>query len=196
LFADPQGRMLEEEGNLSYDPRVYYARCWILPRRWEHSMVFLTDPKFDMRQNSLDSNYLTKMFEVTNVLMIVTDSTTEDVDAITRCIPMYFRIKRGLIIFIIANMQDNPDALTIEEIKLKTGISDVIGLSALDPQSKEQLETFFEEAVKRYFLLLEKRGQTLELVNDDNYAQQVKTRDDRLTKREKKVMESKNTKES
>ncbi len=78
LFADPEGRMLENGGNLSYDPRVYYARCWILPRRWEHSMVFLTDPKFDMRQNSLDNTFLTKMLEPTNVLMLVTDSTKEE----------------------------------------------------------------------------------------------------------------------
>ena len=47
-------------------------------------LVFLTDPKFDMRQNSLDNTFLTKILEPTNVLMLVTDSTKEDVESIAR----------------------------------------------------------------------------------------------------------------
>ena len=185
--------MLENGGNLSYDPRVYYARCWILPRRWEHSMVFLTDPKFDMRQNSLDNTFLTKMLEPTNVLMLVTDSTKEDVESIARSIPIYCRLKRGLIIFIIANMQDNPDVLTVDEIKAQTGIGDVLGIAAINPDTKLELESFFEESVRRFFHLLERRGQTLELVGDNNYAQSINTKDTRLTKREKKLLDSKDS---
>jgi hypothetical protein len=164
LFADPQGRLLQEGGNLSYDPRTYYARCWILPNRWNHSMVFLADPKFDMRQNALDNKYLAKMFEMTNILMIVTDSSQSDVDAVCRSIPVYSRIKLGLVIFIIANMQDKPDTLSVEEIQKQTGIADVLGISAIDASVRPILEEFFESAVKRYFLLLAKRGQSLELV--------------------------------
>jgi hypothetical protein len=180
LFADPQGRTLQEGGNLSYDPRIFYARCWILPNRWEHSMVFLADPKFDMRQNSLDTKFLTKMLEPTNILMLVTDSTREDVESIKRSFPMYCKIKRGLIIFIIANMQDTPNALSVDEIKEITKISDVLGISAVDPNSRFLLENYFEEAVKRYFLLLAKRGQAMELVDDVEYAPPQKKMNIRL----------------
>jgi hypothetical protein len=156
-------------------------------------MIFLTDPKFDMRQNSLDNTFLSRMLEPTNVLMLVTDSTKEDVESISRSIPIYCRLKRGLIIFIIANMQDNPNVLTVDEIKAQTGIGDVLGIVAINPNTKLELESFFEESVLRYFHLLERRGQTLELVGDKDFAQSVNTTDTRPTKREKKLSESKDS---
>jgi hypothetical protein len=159
MFADPQGRTLHDGGNLSPDPRIYYARCWILPNRWEDHMVFLADPKFDMRRHDLPISILNNYFGPTNVLVLVTDSTPEDVEAVARCIPEYMRIKPGLIIFIIANMQDCEGAVSPEEISRQTGIGDVLGISALDVSIKPQLEEFFEKAVKRYFMLISKRGE-------------------------------------
>ena len=61
-------------------------------------------------------------------------------------------------------MQDNPDVLTVDEIKAQTGIGDVLGIAAINPDTKLELESFFEESVRRFFHLLERRGQTLELV--------------------------------
>lgn len=166
LFADPQSRLMQEGGNLSYDFRTYYARCWIFPRRWEHSMVFLADPKFDMRYQSLDMKMLKKAFEPTNVLIIVSDSTREDVEAIKHSLQIYPRIKLGLIIFIIANMQDKPGVLPVEEIKQITGINDVLGLIAIQSNARAKVEPFIEEGVKRFFHMLAKRGDWMELIDD------------------------------
>ncbi len=166
LFTDPQNRMMNEGGNLSYDMRAYYARCWIFPKRWDHSMVFLCDPKFDMRWNCLDLKFMAKMFAPTNVVMIVSDSTPEDIDAITHCIPMYNKIKPGVITFIIANMQDKPGRLSVEEIQKRTGIKDVLGLVAIAPDARSKLEPFLMEGVMRYFLQLSKRGEIMQLTGD------------------------------
>ena len=93
-------RLLKDGGNLSYDYRTYYARCWVLERRWDHTMVFLTDPKLDMRWKDLRVKHLQKLFEPTNVLIIVTDSTKEDVQAIKKSFSIFPRIKKKLIIFV------------------------------------------------------------------------------------------------
>ena len=72
-------------------------------------MVFLTDPKLDMRWKDLRVRHLQRLFEPTNVLMIVTDSTKEDVMAVKQSFSMYPKIKRKLIIFIIASIIDPTD---------------------------------------------------------------------------------------
>ncbi|WP_457559722.1 GTPase domain-containing protein [Candidatus Harpocratesius sp.] len=165
LFAGD--RLLKDGGNLSYDYRIYYARCWILQRRWEHSMVFLTDPKLDMRWKDLRVRHLQRLFEPTNVLMIVTDSTKEDVMAVKQSFSMYPKIKRKLIIFIIANQQDLPGRLNLEEIKETLQMEDIIAISAIDPSCKVTIEKFMEKAVLRYFTMLAKRGEALMLLDED-----------------------------
>lgn len=160
-------RLLKDGGNLSYDYRIYYARCWILPRRWEHTMVFLTDPKLDMRWKDLRVRHLQKLFEPTNILMIVTDSTKEDVLAVKESFSIYPKIKRKLIIFIIANQQDLPGRLSVDEIKEILQMKDVIGIKATDPDCVPVLEKFFEAAVIRYFTMVAKRGQVMMLLDEE-----------------------------
>jgi signal recognition particle receptor subunit beta len=161
---------LQEGGNLSYDMRTYYARCWVLPNRWSHSMVFLADPKFEMRWKDLNVKYLQKMFEPTNILMIVTDSTEEDVMAVKNSFSFYPRVKRSLIKFIIANKQDLPDRMSVSDIQKTLEMKDVLGLSAIAEETKAKVEPFLEEAVKRYFIMLSKKGQEMELVDETEYA--------------------------
>lgn len=163
-FVDPQLRLLHQGGNLSHDFRTYYARVWIFPNRWEHSMVFLADPKWDMRWQQVDIKYLSKMFEPTNILLIVTDSTEEDVDHIRNYLELLPRIKRGLIVFVIANMQDLPNRLSIDAIKTRLQTEDVIGLVATAPNTKEVLLPFLEKAVFRYFLMLSKLGEEMDFL--------------------------------
>ena len=165
LFAGD--RFLKDGGNLSYDFRTYYARCWVLEKRWEHTMVFLTDPKLDMRWRDLRAKHLRKLCEPTNVLMIVTDSTKEDVEAVKQSFQMWPRIKRKFIIFVIANMQDLPDRLSVPEIKAVLQMEDVIGLSATDPGAKEIIEEFLEHATHRYFQMLSKRGTVMAILGED-----------------------------
>jgi hypothetical protein len=135
-------------------------------------MVFLADPKFDLRWKSLNIKYLRKMFEPTNILMIVTDSSEEDVEAVKNSLEMYPRVKRNLVIFLIANMQDKANVLSVEKIKLITGIQDIIGISAISPNTKQLLEPFFEEAIKRYFLMLSKQGLEMEFLDPKEFAQE------------------------
>ena len=71
LFAGT--RLLKHGGNLSYDFRGWYAKCWILPRHWEKTMVFLADPKLEFRWRDLQAKHLRKLFEPTNILVLVTD---------------------------------------------------------------------------------------------------------------------------
>jgi hypothetical protein len=165
-FVDPQYRHLDQGGNLSYDFRTYYARCWVLPHRWSHSMIFLADPKFDMKWQSLDIKFLTKMFEPTNILMVVNDSTPEDVECVKHGFTVFPRIKRNLIVFVIANMQDKAGALSVENIIQRLEINDVLGLNALETSTKSKVEPFLEKAVYRYFHMLSKRGEEMELIND------------------------------
>ncbi|MHA1746645.1 MAG: hypothetical protein ACTSWW_11640, partial [Promethearchaeota archaeon] len=160
-------RYLKDGGNLSFDFRTYYARCWVLEKRWEHTMVFLTDPKLDMRWRDLRAKHLRKLCEPTNVLMIVTDSTKEDVEAVKQSFQMWPRIKRKFIIFVIANMQDLPDRLSVPEIKTVLQMEDVIGLSATDPGAKEIIEEFLERATLRYFQMLSKRGTVMAILGED-----------------------------
>ncbi|RLI63703.1 MAG: hypothetical protein DRO88_09220 [Promethearchaeia archaeon] len=160
-------RLLKDGGNLSYDYRIYFARCWILPRRWEHTMVFLTDPKLDMRWKDLRVRHLQKLFEPTNILMIVTDSTREDVLAVRESFSMYPKIKRKLIIFVIANQQDLPGRLPLSEIKEILQMKDVIGINATDPACIPVLEKFFETAVLRYFSMLAKKGQAMMVLDEE-----------------------------
>jgi hypothetical protein len=171
-FVDPQFRHLQEGGNLSYDFRTYYAKCWILPNRWDHSMVFLADPKFDMRWNQLDIKFLAKMFEPTNILMIVTDSTPEDVDHVKNAIATLQKIKRNLIVFVIANMQDRPGVLPVEEIQKRLGMEEVLGTCALEAKTKEEVLKFCEKAVFRYFHMLSKRGDEMFLIDDPEIAKE------------------------
>ena len=167
---------LQEGGNLSYDMRTYYARCWVLPNRWAHSMVFLADPKFEMRWKDLNVRYLQKMFEPTNILMIVTDSTEEDVMAVKNSFSFYPRVKRSLIKFVIANKQDLPDRLSVNEIQKTLEMKEVLGLSAIAKDTKAKVEPFLEEAVKRYFLMLSKKGQEMELIDEEVYAKPIEAR--------------------
>ncbi|MHA1520374.1 MAG: GTPase domain-containing protein [Promethearchaeota archaeon] len=160
-------RFLKDGGNLSYDYRTYYARCWVLERRWDHTMVFLTDPKLDMRWKDLRVKHLQKLFEPTNVLIIVTDSTKEDVQAIKKSFSIFPRIKKKLIIFVIANMQDIEGRLPVDEIKTILEMKDVLGLNAKDPKSKDLVEKFIEEGVIRYFTMVSKRGQAMMLLDDE-----------------------------
>ena len=167
LFAGK--RFLKEGGNLSYDFRTYYARCWVLEKRWEHTMVFLADPKLEMRWKDLRAKHLRKLMEPTNILIIVTDSTREDVNAIKQSFKMWPRIKRKMIIFIIANMQDLPGRLSGAEIKKILSMSDVLELNATDgdPETKFKVEQFIEEATIRYFRMLAKRGQVMSVLDED-----------------------------
>ncbi len=165
LFAGD--KFLKEGGNLSYDMRTYYAKCWVMEKRWEHTMVFLSDPKLEMRWKDLRAKYLRKLLEPTNILMIVTDSTREDVQAIKQSFEMWPRIKRKLILFVIANMQDIPDRLSVETIKEILCMNDVIGISALKEDTKEILEKFLENATIRYFTMLSKRGEALSIYDSD-----------------------------
>ena len=162
-------KFLKEGGNLSYDFRTYYARCWILERRWEHTMVFLADPKLEMRWRDLRAKHLRKLMEPTNILIIVTDSTREDVNAVKESFKMWPRIKRKMIIFIIANMQDLPDRLSVSEIKEILNMNDILGISATDgnPETKAKIEQFIEEATIRYFRMLAKRGQVMSVLDED-----------------------------
>jgi hypothetical protein len=164
LFAGK--RFLHEGGNLSYDFRTYYAKCWVMQNRWTHSMVFLADPKYDMRWKQLDFKFLKKKFEPTNILMIVTDSTEADVLAVKNSFTMYPRLKRKLILFVIANMQDLLDRLSVDKIQDILGLKEVLGLSAIQEGAKEKVEKFLEEATLRYFLMLSKRGDNIELVDE------------------------------
>lgn len=181
-FVDPQFRHLQEGGNLSYDFRTYFARCWVLPNRWEHSMVFLCDPKFDMKWQSLDMKTLTKNFEPTNILLIVTDSTPEDVDNVKNSFAMYPKLKLGIITFVIANMQDKLGVLTVDEIKHRLGIEDVLGLVATESNTKELVEPFIEKAVYRYFLMLSKRGQEMQLIDEKKDLELKQERENKQTK--------------
>jgi GTPase SAR1 family protein len=165
LFAGD--KFLKEGGNLSYDFRGYYAKCWVLPRRWNHTMVFLADPKLEFRWKDLRAKHLRKLFEPTNILMLVTDSTPEDVESIKNCFDIWPIIKRKLIIFLIANMQDRPNHLSVSEIKERLQMKDVIGTCAINYANKEKIEEFMEEAVMRYFKMLAKRGKAM-MILDEN----------------------------
>lgn len=200
LFAGD--RLLKDGGNLSYDFRIYYARCWVLERRWEHTMVFLADPKLDMRWKDLKVRHMRKLFEPTNVLLIVTDSTKEDVLAVKQSFSMYPKIKRKLIIFVIANMQDKEGRLDVQEIKDILEMQDVLGLTATDPGAKELVEDFIENGVLRYFNMLSKRGEALLLLDEDEIGfgkkqkeQERKKRkfSDRIEKIREKLDNSSNT---
>ncbi len=163
LFAGD--KYMQEGGNLCDDYRVYYRRCWLFPRISEHYMVFLSDPLFEMRWKDLQLKFLKKMFEPTNVVFIVTDSTEEDVQAVKNSLGIYEKLKLGLIIFVIANKQDLPNALPVEKIKEILGINDVYGVSAIDLASKPILERAFRDGLNRYLLMLSKRGERLSLVD-------------------------------
>lgn len=163
LFAGD--KYMQDGGNLCDDFRVYYRRCWVFPRVSEHYMCFLSDPVFEMRWKDLQFKFLKKMFEPTNVIYIVTDSTPEDVEAVKNSLNLYDKLKRGLIIFVIANKQDLPDAVPVEKIKEILGINDVYGLSALSPDAKEIMEKALRDGLNRYLLMLTKRGERLELVD-------------------------------
>ncbi len=167
LFAG--NKFLKEGGNLSYDFRTYYAKCWVLERRWEHTMVFLADPKLEMRWRDLRAKHLRKLLVPTNVLIIVTDSTREDVNAVKQSFKIWPRIKRKMIIFIIANMQDLPGRLSGAEIKEILSMNDVLELNATngDPETKVKIEQFIEEATIRYFRMLAKRGQVMSVLDED-----------------------------
>ena len=197
MFAG--NKFLKDGGNLSYDFRTYYARCWILERKWEHTMVFLTDPKLEMRWKDLRAKHLRKLLEPTNILIIVTDSTPEDVNAIKQSFKMWPRIKRKLIIFIIANMQDLPGRLSGAEIKKILNMNDVLELNATDPNpaTKEKIENFLEEATIRFFRMLAKRGQVMSVLDEDEigFGKKIKKKDDsknqnrKYTSRIKKIKE-------
>jgi len=193
LFAG--NRYLKDGGNLSFDFRTYYARCWVLEKRWEHTMVFLTDPKLDMRWRDLRAKHLRKLCEPTNVLMIVTDSTKEDVEAVKQSFQMWPRIKRKFIIFVIANMQDLPDRLSVPEIKAVLQMEDVIGLSATDPGAKEIIEEFLERATLRYFQMLSKRGTAMSILGEDEIGF-GKTRKERVVTKGKYSARIKKVKET
>ncbi len=165
LFAEK--KFLREGGNLSYDFRRYYARCWILKNRWSHSMVYLTDPKLEFRWKDLRTKHLRKLFKPTNILIITTDSTREDVENVKKSFSVYPKIKLKLIIFVIANMQDLPGRLPVEEIKKILGMEEVLGLSATSPDAKEKVEGFLEDAAKRYFLMLSKRGRAMAFLDEE-----------------------------
>ncbi len=167
LFAGK--KFLKEGGNLSYDFRTYYAKCWVLENRWEHTMVFLADPKLEMRWRDLRAKHLRKLMEPTNVLIIVTDSTLEDVNAVKESFKIWPRIKRKMIVFIIANMQDLPGRLSGTEIKEILSMNDVLELTATDgePKTKIKIERFIEEATLRYFRMLERKGQVMAVLDED-----------------------------
>ncbi|QEE15570.1 GTPase domain-containing protein [Promethearchaeum syntrophicum] len=167
LFAEK--KFLKEGGNLSYDFRTYYARCWVLRRRWEHTMVFLTDPKLEMRWKDLRAKHLRKLLVPTNILLIVSDSTLEDVNAIKQSFKIWPRIKRKMIIFIIANMQDLPGRLSGAEIKKILNINDILEINATDgnPETRIKIEEFIEEATIRYFRMLAKRGLVMSVLDED-----------------------------
>lgn len=165
LFAGT--RLLKDGGNLSYDFRTYYAKCWVLQQRWEHTMVFLADPKLEMRWKDLRAKQLRRLLEPTNILILVTDSTQEDVMSIKQSFEMWPKIKKKLIIFVIANMQDLDGRLSVDEIKQFLEMKDVIGISALESNAKEKVEQFIEEATLRYFGMLAKRGQALSLYDEN-----------------------------
>ncbi len=165
LFAGT--RLLKDGGNLSYDFRTYYAKCWVLQQRWEHTMVFLADPKLDMRWKDLRVKHLRKLFEPTNILILVTDSTHEDVMAVKQSFEMWPKIKKKMIIFVVANMQDMDDRLSVDEIKQILSMKDVLGLSATDSSAKENISLLIEDATLRYFGMLAKRGQAMALYDED-----------------------------
>ncbi len=165
LFAGD--RLLKYGGNLSYDFRGYYARCWVLPRRWHHSMVFLADPKLEWFWKDLKVKNLRKLFEPTNVLMIVTDSTKEDVMNVKNSFSIYPKIKRKLIIYVIANMQDKTGRLSPTEIKDILNMDQVLGLNAKGPNAKKKVESFIEEAAIMYFRMLSKRGVAMEILDEN-----------------------------
>lgn len=175
-------RFLKDGGNLSYDFRGYYAKCWILPKRWGHTMVFLADPKLEFRWRDLQAKHLRKLFEPTNILILVTDSTPDDVEAIKQSFSIWPIIKKKMIIFIIANMQDLPDRMSVEEIKEKLQMKDIIGISALDKTTKPKIEAFLEEAVIRYFTMLSKRGETMLLLEKDEIGFGKKVKEKKNTK--------------
>ena len=183
LFAG--NKFLKEGGNLSYDFRTYYAKCWVLERRWEHTMVFLADPKLEMRWKDLRAKHLRKLMEPTNILIIVTDSTREDVNAVKESFKMWPRIKRKMIIFIIANMQDLPGRLSGAEIKEILSMKDVLELNATDgdPETKIKIEQFIEEATIRYFRMLAKRGQVMAVLDKDEigFGKKRKEKDENKT---------------
>lgn len=156
LFAGD--KFLKEGGNLSYDFRGYYAKCWILEKRWEHSMVFLADPKLEYRWKDLNADLLRKYFEPTNVVMIVTDSTEKDVKNIKDSFSIFPQLKRKLILFVIATMQDIKGRMSVKEIEQVLGIKDIIGINTHAPGTKEKVEKFMEKAVLRYFLMLSRIG--------------------------------------
>jgi hypothetical protein len=195
LFLKEGNRFLKDGGNLSYDFRTYYARVWILEKRWSHTMVFLTDPKLDMRWRDLRAKHLRKLCEPTNVLLIVTDSTKEDVEAVKESFRMWPRIKRKLIIFVIANMQDLPNRLTVPEIKTILQMEDVIGLSAIDPGAKKTVEDFVEHATLRYFQMLAKRGAVMAFLDEDEIGF-GKTRKERVVTKGKYSARIKKVKET
>jgi GTPase SAR1 family protein len=155
---------LRDGGNLTDDWRTYYARCWVLPNRYAHSMVFLSDPKFDMRWQDLNMGFMRKMFQPTNILFIVSDSTERDVENIKRYWDLLENIKRGLITFVLANKQDLPGAIPEIEIRERLNNQDVFGIQATDPQLKPRLTEIIEMAVHRYLLMLAKRGERLGLI--------------------------------
>ncbi len=181
LFAGK--RFLKDGGNLSYDFRGYYAKCWILPQRWGHTMVFLSDPKLEFRWKDLRAKHLRKLFEPTNIMVLVTDSTPEDVECIKQSFKVWPLIKKKMILFVIANMQDLPNRLTVEEIQQHLEMKDVLGISALDPEEKPKIENFLESAVLRYFSMLAKRGKSMLLLDEDEIgfgkAIKPKTRENR-----------------
>ena len=187
LFAG--NKFLKEGGNLSYDFRTYYAKCWVLERRWEHTMVFLADPKLEMRWRDLRAKHLRKLMEPTNILIIVTDSTREDVNAVKESFKMWPRIKRKMIIFIIANMQDLPGRLSGAEIKEILSMNDVLEINAMDgdPETKIKIEQFIEEATIRYFRMLAKRGQVMAVLDEDEigFGKKIKDKDESKTSNRK-----------
>ncbi len=158
-------RHMKHGGNLVEDWRVFYAKCWIFKERFKNYMVFLSDPKFDMRWRDLDVKFLEEKFEPTNIVMVVTDSTPEDVVAVKNSLKLLPKLKLGLITFVLANKQDLPDALSVSEIKERLSTNDVYGLSALSPDAKEILEEAFLEAKNRYLLMLSKRNEQLDLID-------------------------------
>ena len=187
LFAG--NRLLKHGGNLSYDFRGYYAKCWILERRWEHSMVFLADPKLEFRWRDLQAKHLRKLFEPTNIMILVTDSTEEDVEAIRQSFTIWPIIKRKLIIFVIANMQDIPNRLSVEEIQKKLEMKDILGISAIEPNIKEKIEKFLESAVIRYFTMLSKKGRALLFLDEDEigFGKKIKEKSKRKHKYSERI---------
>ena len=66
-------------------------------------------------------------------------------------------------------MQDLPGRLSGAEIKKILNMNDILETNATDgdPETKNKIEQFIEEATIRYFRMLAKRGQVMSVLDED-----------------------------